>query len=484
MSYEVSPKKGFAEAMFGDKDMIFHSMYSNNFSHATEFIDRLEKELGGVIPQFRIYRKGSSVLWATGGKNKHIKNENIAKDDWGYDNGVHYYDLDDKMLPIKNEEDYELHKDNIVFGRSTEYSIGFLPKDKDQSEAISGFLEKHVHKNKKNADSVVKGSWFVPDFRSTMMTDHFESTIANRKTVGNQELMILSQEKGLKGFESKKIFTSKSLRDILFKAADVFGFNLFKAHVKTYYRTTPKGKTVQVKEHDDKREKGINTEKWKEQPSLNTSHMITMYNASGKNATYTASNVDGTFYLVRGTKFSNSVSAIRNKYSPILEAVISQSKKWSDITSFIESEVKPKTLEQDVSNALTVGQDKIKAYDKRVEERAKGVKLKPEDVKTVFDADVYSAQNPRKEKVVSIKGRNVHGGTVNFATFGIDPNVDENKHQGVQAKLNEAKKYLKDVTINTEIGETTDSRDETLKKLFGEKKANIIMRELEVRSWG
>ena len=73
-----------------------------------------------------------------------------------------------------------------------------------------------------------------------------------------------------------------------------------------------------------------------EAPKDNESKFVRVRNAEGLlKFVGTTAKVNGEYYLIKGTSFSNVVSAIKGKYEPLLNNVFLKTKNWDEIKNYI-----------------------------------------------------------------------------------------------------------------------------------------------------
>jgi len=180
--YEVGESGGFAAAMKAKELSLIYSMYNIHPEHGKKVITEIAKTDAKF--DYAIVKKASAVRW---------------DESWGKDPGV----------------EVQKHGDQLI-GKSLEYSIIFRPDSKEDAEKIAAWLNDKADANHEGA---VEDSWYVPDVRQTgkETIDKYEDAVVNMKQVGNQQLIVMTQETELGGFEHLKLKTNSSLRQYFTK---------------------------------------------------------------------------------------------------------------------------------------------------------------------------------------------------------------------------------------------------------------------------
>ena len=181
--YEVGESGGFAAAMKAKELSLIYSMYNIHPEHGKKVITEIANT--GAKFDYAIVKKASAVRW---------------DESWGEDPGV----------------EVQKHGDQLI-GKSLEYSIIFRPDSKEDAEKIAEWLNDKADANHEGA---VEDSWYVPDVRQTGQetVDKYEDAVVNMKEVGNQQLIVMTQETELEGFEHLKLKTNSSLRQYFTKS--------------------------------------------------------------------------------------------------------------------------------------------------------------------------------------------------------------------------------------------------------------------------
>jgi DNA repair protein RadC len=180
--YEVGEAGGFAAAMKAKELSLIYSMYNIHPEHGKKVITEIAKT--GAKFDYAIVKKASAVRW---------------DESWGEDPGV----------------EVQKHGDQLI-GKSLEYSIIFRPDSKEDAEKIAEWLNDKADANHEDA---VDDSWYVPDVRQTgkETVDKYEDAVVNMKQVGNQQLIVMTQETELEGFEHLNLKTNSGLRQYFTK---------------------------------------------------------------------------------------------------------------------------------------------------------------------------------------------------------------------------------------------------------------------------
>ena len=71
-------------------------------------------------------------------------------------------------------------------------------------------------------------------------------------------------------------------------------------------------------------------------PKEGEAKFVSIRNAKGLlKVVCTTAQVNGEYYLIQGTSWSNVVSAINYKYQPLLNKVLIRTKNWNEIVAYL-----------------------------------------------------------------------------------------------------------------------------------------------------
>lgn len=175
-------KNGFYEVLTGKKCSVVYNMYNQHIEHGEELLKKLFDE--GLNIPYDVTIKGSSVKWDP---------------DWGEEPECEYEEVNGQLI-----------------GRSVEYGIVFYPENTDDADKLGRFFRKYVERDSEDA---IDKSWDVPDIRvggkAPFAIDGYKGCKLNRKRIGNENLLVLTKDRELKGFETSEISLNPGLAEFI-----------------------------------------------------------------------------------------------------------------------------------------------------------------------------------------------------------------------------------------------------------------------------
>ena len=169
--YSVSFDNDYADILTDNtQTTINYAFYASNPDHGKRILKEIMK--AGIKPNYQICKRSSSVQW---------------DDDWTRDENAEY----DRV-------------NGTLIARTVEYILTFKPKNDEEINKIINVLESYG-KGKKAKEQ--QDAWDIPDIRitGTKQVRNYEKQILNTKSVGGQQLIVLTKDKPLQGFKSNSI---------------------------------------------------------------------------------------------------------------------------------------------------------------------------------------------------------------------------------------------------------------------------------------
>jgi hypothetical protein len=178
--YSVSFDNDYADIITDNSVMtITYSMYLKNMKHGKRVLEEITKL--GIKPNYKMSKRSSAVLW---------------NPKWVPDPDASYEQVNGKWI-----------------ARTVEYNLTFLPKDEEEAKKILKVLEIYGKGKKRK----IEGSWDIPDIRITGQEEilDYEKRIVNTKSVGGQQLVILTKNKPIPGFKDTTILINPALAEYI-----------------------------------------------------------------------------------------------------------------------------------------------------------------------------------------------------------------------------------------------------------------------------
>jgi len=168
--YSVSYDNDYADILKDTSQItINYAMYLDKIEHGRALLKEMVRN--GIKPEYRVCKRTSSVLWDP---------------NWEPDKYAKYETIHGKLV-----------------ARTVEYVVSFRAKEREEAAKISEVIDKF---------SKTQG-WDVPDVRITgeVAVPHFQKRILNSKKVKGQDLLVLTKDKKLEGFDGTSIFINDKL---------------------------------------------------------------------------------------------------------------------------------------------------------------------------------------------------------------------------------------------------------------------------------
>lgn len=179
-SYGASAGGDYSHFLRQGYNRIVYHNYTEHPDHAVELLKRLRAS-GLAIP-YDVATLATSVKW---------------DESWP----------EEKEVPVEK-------LNGLAIGRSVQYALVFKPEDKAQADKLVDFFEKNAEADAKNA---IDHSWQIPDWRSSFAekVDEFQPDILNVKPYGDFELLILTKDRKLPGFQAVKLWLNAALSQFI-----------------------------------------------------------------------------------------------------------------------------------------------------------------------------------------------------------------------------------------------------------------------------
>ncbi len=174
-SYDVTDAGIYSHMMTAPETLVLYHQYAEHADHGRELLAKLHEH--GVDCEYTVVKRGSAVAW-----------DNSWPDE-------------DEMTYRETGEKDDSGKPKRI-GYSSDYVLAFRPKDDKQAEDIAALLHEHAHAGEERFGAqphqAIHRSWYVPDVRSSKKIDGYGKAFLNVKTMGHQELCILTKHDFIK----------------------------------------------------------------------------------------------------------------------------------------------------------------------------------------------------------------------------------------------------------------------------------------------
>lgn len=174
-SYDVTDAGIYSHMMTAPETLVLYHQYAEHADHGKELLAKLHEH--GVDCEYTVVKRGSAVAW---------------DNNWPDEAEMTYRDTgekDDQGRPKR-------------IGYSSDYVLAFRPKNDKQAEDIAALLHEHAHAGEERFGAqphqAIHRSWYVPDVRSSKKIDGYGRAFLNVKTMGHQELCILTKNDFIK----------------------------------------------------------------------------------------------------------------------------------------------------------------------------------------------------------------------------------------------------------------------------------------------
>jgi hypothetical protein len=162
-SYDVADNGVYSHMMTAKDQIVMYHMYAQHTDHGRELLAVMHEQ--GINPEYTVVKRASAVFWDP---------------NWG--------DVDPEM----SARDVDTPEGKKQIAYSSDYILAFRPRSQEESEAIYSVIQKKAHMGFNPQDALPQ-SWYVPDVRSSKKVDQFENVHLNVKSVGHQELCVLTK---------------------------------------------------------------------------------------------------------------------------------------------------------------------------------------------------------------------------------------------------------------------------------------------------
>lgn len=174
-SYDVTDAGIYSHMMTAPETLVLYHQYAEHSDHGRELLAKLHEH--GIDCEYTVIKRGSAVAW---------------DNSWPDEAEMSYRETggkDEKGRPQR-------------IGYSSDYVLAFRPKDDKQAEDIAALLHEHAHAGEERFGAqphqAIHRSWYVPDVRASKKIDGYGRAFLNVKTMGHQELSILTKNDFIK----------------------------------------------------------------------------------------------------------------------------------------------------------------------------------------------------------------------------------------------------------------------------------------------
>lgn len=178
-SYDVTDAGIYSHMMTAPETLVLYHQYAEHADHGRELLAKLHEH--GIDCEYTVIKRGSAVAW---------------DNSWPDEAEMTYRETGEKDDSGKPKR----------IGYSSDYVLAFRPKDDKQAEDIAALLHEHAHAGEERFGAqphqAIHRSWYVPDVRASKKIDGYGRAFLNVKTMGHQELCILTKNDFIKKGET------------------------------------------------------------------------------------------------------------------------------------------------------------------------------------------------------------------------------------------------------------------------------------------